>query len=196
MICSSCKDDYAKEQEDCCLYLLWRVQYTTGCASVGVYVATKAFEKSLAASLGRRKMERYDVSVTCLLPGAVKYTEFASRSDVETAVCFQVPGYAKSPELRQWCSVTRKSIQDRRIMPHLPARVAGLIGEFAWSPSPLRALSKNIVEGTEQSPRMNLQPLATIHGNSGDLLYPNCLNYKCPKHAKRALVWIMCRKIQ
>jgi hypothetical protein len=22
MICSSCKDDYAKEQEDCCLYLL------------------------------------------------------------------------------------------------------------------------------------------------------------------------------
>ena len=72
-----------------------------GCASVRVYVATKAFEKSLAASLGR-KMERYDVGVTCLLAGAVKITEFASRSDVETAVCFQVPGYAKSPtELRQ-----------------------------------------------------------------------------------------------
>ena len=136
-----------------------------GCASVGVYAATKAFEKSLAASLGR-EMERYGVGVTCLLPGAVKDTEFASRSDVETAVCFQVPGYAKSPELVAGEGVKAMMLGypevypgwenrffAKMIMPHLPARVAGLIGEFAWSPSPLGALSKNIVESTEQSPK-------------------------------------------
>ena len=37
--------------------------------------------------------------MTCLLPGAVKDTSFASKSDVEDAVCFHVPGYAITPEL-------------------------------------------------------------------------------------------------
>lgn len=42
---------------------------------------------------------RYGVGVTCLLPGAVKDTSFASNSDVEQAACFHVPGYAVTPEL-------------------------------------------------------------------------------------------------
>ena len=134
-----------------------------GCASVGIYAATKAFEKSLASSLGR-EMERYGVGVTCLLPGAVKDTEFASRSDVETAVCFQVPGYAKTPEMVAGEGVKammlgypevypgwENKVFAKIVMTHLPARVAGLIGEFAWSTSPLGALSKNFVESPGQS---------------------------------------------
>lgn len=37
--------------------------------------------------------------MTCLLPGAVKDTSFASRSGVEQAACFHFPGYAKSAEV-------------------------------------------------------------------------------------------------
>lgn len=69
-----------------------------GNPSVAVYAATKAYEKSLASSLGR-EMERYGVGVTCVIPGAVKETSFASRSNIEEAACFHFPGYAKSPEL-------------------------------------------------------------------------------------------------
>ena len=36
---------------------------------------------------------------SCLLPGAVKDTGFASNSAVEDAVCFHTPGYALTPEL-------------------------------------------------------------------------------------------------
>ncbi|KAL3797435.1 hypothetical protein ACHAW5_004454 [Stephanodiscus triporus] len=68
-----------------------------GNPGVSVYAATKAYEKSLASSLGR-EMERYGVGVTCLLPGAVKDTAFAKRSDVEDAACFNFPGYAKTSE--------------------------------------------------------------------------------------------------
>ena len=39
------------------------------------------------------------MGVTCLLPGAVKDTSFASRSGVEQAACFHFPGYAKSAEV-------------------------------------------------------------------------------------------------
>jgi hypothetical protein len=42
---------------------------------------------------------RFGVGVTCLLPGAVKDTSFASRSGVEQAACFHFPGYAKSAEV-------------------------------------------------------------------------------------------------
>lgn len=136
-----------------------------GCASVGIYAATKAFEKSLAASLGR-EMEKWGVGVTCLLPGAVKDTDFASRSDVETAVCFQVPGYAKSPELVAEEGIKALMLGYPEVYPgwenkffakflltHLPARVTGLIGEYAWSPWQLGMLPKNKIDYSEGVPR-------------------------------------------
>ena len=126
-----------------------------GCASVGVYAATKAFEKSLAASLGR-EMEKYGVGVTCLLPGAVKDTDFASRSDVESAVCFQIPGYAKPPELVAGEGIKAMMLGYPEVYPgwenklfakilltHLPSRVAGLVGDYAWSPWQLGMLPNN-----------------------------------------------------
>ncbi len=117
-----------------------------GCPNVAVYAATKSFEKSLASSLGR-EMERFGVGVTCLLPGAVKDTSFATRSDVEDAVCFHFPGYAKTPEV-----VANEGIKALMLgypevypgwhnrlfvkfgVPMLPARVTTLIAEYAWSP--------------------------------------------------------------
>ena len=131
-----------------------------GCASVGVYAATKAFEKSLAASLGR-ELEKYGVGVTCLLPGAVKDTDFASSSDVESAVCFQIPGYAKPPELVAGEGIKammlgypevypgwENKLFAKILMTHLPSRVAGLIGDYAWSPWQLGMLPMNRKDDT------------------------------------------------
>ncbi|KAL7528515.1 hypothetical protein ACHAXR_002490, partial [Thalassiosira sp. AJA248-18] len=117
-----------------------------GCPSVAVYAATKAFGKSLAMSLGR-EMERYGVGVTCLLPGAVKDTSFASRSEVEDAVCFHFPGYAKTPELvagegikglmlgypEIYPGAINRSFV-KMFIPLLPSRASTIIGEMAWNP--------------------------------------------------------------
>lgn len=117
-----------------------------GNPNVAVYAATKAYEKSFALSLGR-EMERYGVGVTCLLPGAVKDTNFASRSDVEAAACFHIPGYAKTPEFVAGegikalmmgypeiypGAVNRMFV--KAFMPMLPPRFSTMIGEMAWNP--------------------------------------------------------------
>ncbi|KAL7457051.1 hypothetical protein ACHAWC_008546 [Mediolabrus comicus] len=117
-----------------------------GCPSVAVYAATKSFEKSLASSLGR-ELERYGVGVTCLLPGAVKDTSFASSSEVEDAACFHFPGYAKTPELVASEGIKGLMLgypevypgwQNRLFvkmgLPMLPSRVSNIIGEWAWNP--------------------------------------------------------------
>ena len=117
-----------------------------GCPSVAVYAATKAFEKSLASSLGR-ELERYGVGVTCLLPGAVGETSFASASNVEDAICFHFPGYAKSPEFVAGEGIKGLMLgypevypgwQNRLFvkmgLPMLPSRVSNMIGEWAWNP--------------------------------------------------------------
>ena len=117
-----------------------------GCPSVAVYAATKSFEKSLASSLGR-ELERYGVGVTCLLPGAVKDTAFASSSEIEDAACFHFPGYAKTPELVASEGIKGLMLgypevypgwQNRLFvkmgLPMLPSRVSNIIGEWAWNP--------------------------------------------------------------
>ena len=117
-----------------------------GCPSVAVYAATKSFEKSLASSLGR-ELERYGVGVTCLLPGAVEDTSFASASGVEDAACFHFPGYAKTPELVAGEGIKglmlgypevypgwQNSFFVKMGLPMLPSRVSMLLGEWAWNP--------------------------------------------------------------
>ncbi|KAL7496202.1 hypothetical protein ACHAWT_009955 [Skeletonema menzelii] len=117
-----------------------------GCPSVAVYAATKSFEKSLASSLGR-ELERYGVGVTCLLPGAVEDTSFASASGVEDAACFHFPGYAKTPELVAGEGIKglmlgypevypgwQNSLFVKMGLPMLPSRVSMLLGEWAWNP--------------------------------------------------------------
>mmetsp|Transcript_8942 Transcript_8942/g.17820 ORF Transcript_8942/g.17820 Transcript_8942/m.17820 type:complete len:1086 (+) Transcript_8942:50-3307(+) len=117
-----------------------------GCPRVAVYAATKSFEKSLASSLGR-ELERYGVGVTCLLPGAVEDTSFASTSGVEDAACFHFPGYAKTPEMVAGEGIKGLMLGypevypgwENRLfvkigLPVLPSRVANMIGEWAWNP--------------------------------------------------------------
>lgn len=89
----------------------------------------------------------YGVGVTCVLPGAVKDTSFASRSEIEEAACFHFPGYAKTPELV--ASEGIKSLmlgypesypgwQNRAFvkmfLPMLPPRFSTMVGEWAWNP--------------------------------------------------------------
>ena len=72
---------------------------TPGGPGVAAYSATKAYEKSLAQSMGR-ELEKYGVGVTCIMPGAVKGTSFAARSNAEEALCWKFPFYPmKAPNV-------------------------------------------------------------------------------------------------
>ena len=119
---------------------------TPGSPSVAVYGATKAFERSLASSLGS-ELEASGVGVTCLIPGAVGETSFASRSGVDDAVCFRVPGYAVTAEkvagegVRAMMVGYPEAFPDwinrafvRVGVPVLPVRFANAICQFAWGP--------------------------------------------------------------
>lgn len=66
---------------------------------MAAYSATKAYEKSLAQSMGR-ELEKYGVGVTCIMPGAVKGTDFATRSKAQEALCWKLPFYPmKAPNV-------------------------------------------------------------------------------------------------
>jgi len=117
-----------------------------GGPGVAVYSATKAYEKVLAHSLGR-ELEKYGVGVSCLSPGAVKGTDFAHRSNLETAACFKIPFYAmKSPDVaergvRALLSGDAEVIPGwhnrlflKILSPILPQRVTSSIVEFSFSP--------------------------------------------------------------
>ena len=70
---------------------------TAGIPTVAVYAATKAFVNVLSLGVGQ-EMEPYGVGVTCVMPGAVKDTEFKSRSDSDQALCWKIPFYPKTPQ--------------------------------------------------------------------------------------------------
>ena len=70
---------------------------TAGIPTVAVYTATKAFVNALSLGIGQ-EMEPYGVGVTCIMPGAVKDTEFKSRSDSDQALCWKIPFYPKTPQ--------------------------------------------------------------------------------------------------
>lgn len=102
--------------------------------------------RSLSCSLSR-ELEGFGVGVTCLLPGAVKETSFATANQFEDAVCFQIPGYASSPQ-----RVASRGIKSTMLgypecyvgwmnrlfvsigQPMLPMRINTILAEFAWSP--------------------------------------------------------------
>jgi len=114
---------------------------------VATYAASKAYEKSLALGLGK-ELEKFGVGVTCLMPGAVKDTAFALRSNANEAICFKVPFYPLKAQ-----SVASRGIRallysgDGEIIPGwhnriflkiltpiLPPRLTSSIVAFAWSP--------------------------------------------------------------
>ena len=117
-----------------------------GVPGVACYSATKAYEKVLAHSMGR-ELEKYGVGVTCLLPGAVKGTEFASRSNLEKALAFRIPFYAmKAPDVasravRAMLSGDAEVIPGwhnrvflKVLSPILPQRVTASIAEISFNP--------------------------------------------------------------
>jgi short-subunit dehydrogenase len=68
-----------------------------GLPTVAVYAATKAFENSLSLSMGK-ELEPYGVGVTCVMPGAVRDTEFKSKSNTEHALCWHLPFYTRTAQ--------------------------------------------------------------------------------------------------
>jgi len=131
-----------------------------GIPTVALYSATKAFKKSLGISLAK-EMERYGVGVTTLLPGAVKDTDFKSRSNSDKALCWRIPSYPKSPPQVAEMGVRALLRGDQEITPGiwnriflkvmkpaLPQRLHNFIAEVMWNPIPRLRKRQEAVENT------------------------------------------------
>ena len=114
--------------------------------SVACYAATKAFERSLAMSMGK-ELEQYGIGVTCLMPGAVRETSFRSRSQVEEALCWKLPFYSRTAPFVAHQGVVGMLNGDVQVVPGwqnraflkvckpiLPQRLTTIIVQMAWSP--------------------------------------------------------------
>lgn len=114
--------------------------------NVACYAATKAFERSLAMSMGK-ELEKYGVGVTCLLPGAVRDTSFRSRSEVDEALCWKLPFYSRTAPFVAHQGVVAMLNGDIQVVPGwqnraflkvckpiLPQRLTTIIVQMAWSP--------------------------------------------------------------
>ena len=125
----------------------------TGAAASGptiaTYAATKAYEKSLALSLGK-EMEPFGVGVTCIMPGATK-TNFASNSQLEDAICFKTPFYpmkakdVASRGIRALLSGDAEVVPGwhnrafvKLVTPLIPQRCSAAIVEFFFNPLEFR----------------------------------------------------------
>jgi len=161
--------DMKRERRGRILFMSSVVGATPGGPGVAAYSATKAYEKSLAMSMGR-ELEKYGVGVTCVMPGAVKGTSFASRSNAEDAICWKFPFYPMTAE-----DVASRSIQavlsgDGEVIPGwhnrvflkilsplLPQRLTTSVVGFAFSPlrvgmpSPPWRVMKKKMDEDEQS---------------------------------------------
>ena len=118
----------------------------SGIATVAVYAATKAYENSFGAGLGK-ELEPYGIGVTSLMPGAVRGTEFRSRSNSQEALCWKLPFYSKSAPsvaesgvraLLQGDTEVTPGVLNRLflkvIKPILPQRMHNLLAEIMWNP--------------------------------------------------------------
>jgi short-subunit dehydrogenase len=114
--------------------------------NVACYAATKAFERSLAMSMGK-ELEQYSVGVSCLMPGAVQDTSFRSRSEVDEALCWKLPFYSRTAPLVAHQGVVAMLNGDVQVVPGwqnraflkvckpiLPQRLTTIIVQMAWSP--------------------------------------------------------------
>ena len=117
--------------------------------TIATYAATKAYEKSLALSLGK-EMEPFGVGVTCIMPGATK-TNFASNSQLEDAICFKTPFYPMAAKdvasrgIRALLSGDAEVVPGwhnrafvKLLTPMIPQRCSAAIVEFFFNPLELR----------------------------------------------------------
>jgi short-subunit dehydrogenase len=143
---------------------------------VATYAATKAYEKSLAQSMGR-ELEKYGVGVTCLMPGAVKDTSFAFRSNANEAVCFKLPFYPLKAQnvvsagvralLHSGDGEVIPGWHNRMFlkifMPIFPPRLTSSLVALAWSPFRLPFGSRgDMKEGTNRD-EMNETRQGVVH---------------------------------
>ena len=110
--------------------------------------ATKAYEKSLAQSMGRELEEECGLGVTCIIPRAIKGTSFATRSNAEEAlVCWKFPFYPmKAPRVaarrvRYLLTGDTEVIHgwhnrlfSKVLSPLLPQRLITLVVGFSFTP--------------------------------------------------------------
>ena len=119
-----------------------------GVPTAGIYAATKAFQRSLAVSIGK-EMEPFGVGVTCVCPGAVHDTHFAVGSNMKDASIWKVPFGKLTSE-----AVARSTIRGmirghpetivgwfnainfKFVVLLLPERMVTFVCTFAWSPQP------------------------------------------------------------
>jgi len=132
-----------------------------GVPGTAVYAATKSYQRSFAASLGR-EMEDYGVGVTCIIPGAVAETKFASSANMANAIVWKFPIGRLTPEIVAESTV-RSIIGGRQeivvgwvnaLLIHvvgylIPSRLVMLIAEFSWKPPPILSKSKQKNKGEE-----------------------------------------------
>lgn len=153
----------------------------SGIASVAIYSATKAFENSFAIAIGK-ELEPYGVGVTCLMPGAVRGTEFQKRSDAHDALCWKIPFYSKTGPFVAECGV-RAMLRGETLItpgfmnrlflkvvkPVLSERLHNLVAEIAWSPFYLPfACLRNSIESGESG-----KDLRTVLSPQNPLLINN-----------------------
>jgi short-subunit dehydrogenase len=125
-----------------------------GVPHAAVYAAAKAYQKSLATSLGR-EMEWYGIGVTCILPGAVRGTNFASRANMEDAAIWEFPFGILDPEIVSECTVNAVILGRRMVVVgwmnallagflscFLPARFIVFLCEFGWKALPFATNKK------------------------------------------------------
>jgi hypothetical protein len=119
---------------------------TAGIPTVGVYAATKSFVNTLSRSLAL-ELEPHGVGVTCVLPGAVRDTEFKARSKTHEALCWKIPFYAKTPQFVAGSAVKALLRGETEctpgwenrfflqvLKPAVPQRIHNLIAEVCWNP--------------------------------------------------------------
>ena len=158
-----------------------------GIATVAVYAATKAYENSFGAGLGK-ELEPYGIGVTSLMPGAVRGTEFRSRSNSQEALCWKLPFYSKSAPsvaesgvralLRGDTEVTPGVLNRlfvKVLKPVLPQRMHNLLAEVMWNPLQWPFQSRVNQKIPADLLETNEQPM--VESNSSTVDVPNELRH-------------------
>jgi short-subunit dehydrogenase len=155
-----------------------------GIKSVAVYSATKAFERTLCNSLSL-DLEPFGVGVTCLIPGAVRDTEFNVRSRSDQALVWRLP----------FCTCTAQQVaaQGVRAMlrgesevivgllnrvfakvlqPLLPQRLHNLVATIMWNPLYIPFVSSRPISKEPQAKHspVSLDPRIARACRESDLL--------------------------
>jgi hypothetical protein len=158
----------------------------SGIATVAVYAATKAYENSFGAGLGK-ELEPYGIGVTSLMPGAVRGTEFRSRSNSQEALCWKLPFYLKSAPSVAESGVRALLHGDTEVTPGvlnrlfvkvmkpvLPQRMHNLLAEIMWNPIQWPFQSRTSKSTPDVS---EVLEHSKLESNSSIVDIPNMLRY-------------------